>query len=66
MPAKAEFQAKLTARQAGEACGGSYVPPMSESIRNIGRYMLMMITPTIAPTAIIMSGSMIDVSEAID
>ena len=31
---------------------------------NIGRYMLMMITPTIAPTPIIISGSMIAVSEA--
>jgi hypothetical protein len=37
----------------------------SESSLNIGRYMLMMITPTIAPTPIIISGSMIAVSEAI-
>src|SRR4051794_21579119 len=37
----------------------------SDSSLNIGRYMLMMITPTIAPTPIIISGSMIAVSEAI-
>ena len=37
----------------------------SESSLNIGRYMEMMITPTIIPTPIIMSGSMIAVSEAI-
>jgi hypothetical protein len=30
----------------------------SESILNIGRYMLMMISPTIAPTPIIITGSM--------
>jgi hypothetical protein len=34
----------------------------SVSILNIGRYIEMMITPTIIPTAIIISGSMIDVS----
>jgi hypothetical protein len=39
---------------------------ISVSILNIGRYMEMMITPTIIPTAIIMIGSMIDVSVAID
>ncbi len=39
---------------------------MSVSSLNIGRYMLMMITPTIAPTPIIMSGSMIEVSVAIE
>ena len=33
---------------------------------NIGRYMLMMITPTISPTPIIISGSMIEVSVWID
>jgi hypothetical protein len=38
----------------------------SESILNIGRYIAMMITPTIAPTAIIISGSMMDVSDWID
>jgi hypothetical protein len=32
---------------------------------NIGRYIEMMITPTIAPTPIIISGSMIAVSEPI-
>jgi hypothetical protein len=37
----------------------------SESSLNIGRYMEMMITPTIIPTPIIISGSMIAVSEAI-
>jgi hypothetical protein len=35
----------------------------SVSILNIGRYMAMMITPTIIPTAIIIRGSMIDVSD---
>jgi hypothetical protein len=38
----------------------------SVSILNIGRYIEMMITPTIAPTAIIISGSMIDVSDWIE
>ena len=33
---------------------------------NIGRYIEMMITPTIKPTPIIISGSMIDVSVEID
>jgi hypothetical protein len=36
---------------------------ISVSILNIGRYMLMMITPTIRPTPIIISGSMIEVSD---
>jgi hypothetical protein len=36
------------------------------SILNIGRYIEMTITPTMAPTMIIISGSMIDVSVAID
>ena len=35
---------------------------MRVSILNIGRYMAMMITPTMAPTRIIMIGSMIEVS----
>jgi hypothetical protein len=35
---------------------------MRLSILNIGRYIEMMITPTTMPTAIIISGSMIDVS----
>ena len=34
--------------------------------RNIGRYIEMMITPTIRPTPIIMIGSMIEVSVWID
>jgi hypothetical protein len=34
----------------------------SESILNIGRYIEITITPTMAPTMIIISGSMIDVS----
>jgi hypothetical protein len=34
----------------------------SVSILNIGRYMLMMMMPTMIPTPIIISGSMIDVS----
>ena len=38
----------------------------SVSILNIGRYIAMMITPTIRPTAIIMIGSMIEVSDWID
>ena len=36
------------------------------SILNIGRYMEITITPTMAPTMIIISGSMIEVSVAID
>ena len=44
-------------------CAARYLT--SESSLNIGRYMLMMITPTIAPTPIIIRGSMIAVSEAI-
>ena len=36
---------------------------ISVSILNIGRYMLMMITPTIRPTQIIINGSMIEVSD---
>ena len=36
------------------------------SILNIGRYIEMMITPTIMPTPIIISGSMIEVSAWID
>ena len=39
---------------------------ISESILNIGMYMLMMITPTIRPTPIIMIGSMIEVSDWIE
>ena len=38
----------------------------SVSILNIGMYIAMMITPTIRPTPIIMSGSMIEVSDATD
>ena len=38
----------------------------SVSILNIGRYIAMMITPTISPTPIIISGSMIEVSDEID
>ena len=38
---------------------------MSVSSRNIGRYIEMMITPTIKPTPIIMIGSMIEVSVAL-
>ncbi len=38
----------------------------SVSILNIGRYIEMMITPTIRPTPIIMIGSMIEVSVWID
>ena len=37
----------------------------SENSLNIGKYIEMMITPTIAPTPIIIRGSMIAVSEAI-
>jgi hypothetical protein len=36
------------------------------SILNIGKYIAMMITPTISPTPIIISGSMIEVSDVID
>ena len=39
---------------------------ISVSSLNIGRYMEMMITPTISPTPIIMSGSRIEVSVAIE
>ena len=44
--------------------GGAYLT--SESILNIGRYIAMMITPTIRPTPIIITGSMMLVSVAID
>jgi hypothetical protein len=44
--------------------GGGYL--MSVSILNIGKYIEMMITPTISPTPIIMIGSMIEVSVWID
>jgi hypothetical protein len=40
---------------------GGYLTSVSSL--NIGRYMLMMITPTIIPTAIIISGSMMLVSD---
>jgi len=46
------------------AAAGSYL--ISVSILNIGKYIAMMITPTIIPTTIIMIGSMIEVSVAID
>ena len=36
---------------------------ISVSILNIGRYIEMMITPTIMPTPIIINGSMIEVSD---
>ena len=39
---------------------------MRLSILNIGRYIEMMITPTIKPTPIIISGSMIEVSDWIE
>ena len=39
---------------------------ISVSSLNIGRYIEMMITPTTQPTAIIISGSMIDVRLAIE
>ena len=35
----------------------------SESIRNIGRYIAITITPTMQPTRIIINGSTIDVSD---
>ncbi len=38
----------------------------SVSSLNIGRYMLMMMTPTMIPTPTIISGSMIEVRAAID
>ena len=38
----------------------------SVSILNIGRYIAMMMIPTTTPTAIIISGSMIDVRDEID
>ena len=53
----------LSARSAARRSARSYLT--SESSLNIGRYMEMMITPTIIPTPIIISGSMIAVSEAI-
>jgi hypothetical protein len=40
-----------------------YVHLMSVIILNMGRYIAMMMTPTIAPTAIIISGSMIEVMD---
>ena len=44
---------------------GSERPGDEREQLNIGRYIEMMITPTIAPTPIIISGSMIAVSAAI-
>jgi hypothetical protein len=52
------------ARSAQTGGGGGYWS--SVSILNIGRYMAMMITPTIRPTRIIISGSMIEVSDWIE
>jgi len=46
------------------SCPARYLT--SESILNIGRYIAMMITPTIKPTPIIMIGSMMLVSVSID
>ena len=40
-----------------------YELPTSLSILNIGRYIEMTITPTMQPTPIIISGSMIEVSD---
>ena len=45
---------------------GSYEPLTRWSILNIGRYMAMRMIPTMIPTPIIMSGSMIEVSDATD
>jgi hypothetical protein len=42
--------------------GGGRRYLISVSILNIGKYIEMMITPTIMPTPIIMIGSMIEVS----
>jgi hypothetical protein len=53
----------------GAYCNPYVNPPAgyltSDSNLNIGRYIEMMITPTMAPTPIIISGSMIAVSEEI-
>ena len=43
---------------------GGYLTSVSSL--NIGRYIEMMITPTMTPTPIIISGSMIEVSDAIE
>ena len=51
---------------ASRACASRAAYLTSESILNIGRYMLMMITPTMQPTPTIISGSMIEVSAWID
>ena len=58
-PRRVSFQAR-----ASWLGGRSYFT--SESILNIGRYIEMMITPTMQPTPIIISGSMIEVSEEMD
>jgi hypothetical protein len=47
-------------RKAAEE-GGSYLT--SESILNIGRYIAITMTPTMAPTRIIISGSTMDVRD---
>jgi hypothetical protein len=43
------------------AAAGRYLT--SESMRNIGRYIAMTMTPTMQPTRIIINGSTIDVSD---
>jgi hypothetical protein len=50
-------------RAPGGACGGVARYCTSSKILNIGMYIEMTTMPTITPTPIIMSGSMIEVSD---
>jgi hypothetical protein len=45
---------------------GYYWSPMSVSILNIGKYIEMMMMPTMSPTPIIIRGSTIEVSDWIE
>ena len=65
----ADPRGRVLTRAGRCACVGRSAPVgylTSVSILNIGRYIAMMITPTIRPTPIIITGSMMLVSVAID
>jgi hypothetical protein len=52
---------RLTLYRTGQCDSLGYLT--SESMRNIGRYIAITMTPTMQPTRIIIRGSMIDVSD---
>jgi hypothetical protein len=66
MPSAPCARRSISSRPSRRSLGGSLAYLTSESILNIGRYIEMMITPTIMPTMIIISGSTIDVSDEIE